>query len=149
NDPIIGACLYAIRQILREVRWAVKPADSKKKVKDDEDAQFLEECMRSMTHTWSDLISEVMSMFPYGWAFFEQVFTFRKDGKVVWKKIPIRTQNSLEHWEIGESGDTIGIYQRPTPDYKLRYIPFKGKGILFRTESRGNNPEGRSRFSSS
>ena len=143
NDSIVGACLHAIRQIIRETRWTVKPADPNRKIKDDEDAQFLEENMRSMTHMWSDFISEAMSMFIYGWAWFEQVFTLRKDGKVVWKKIPLRAQSSLERWEMLDNGETVGIWQRPPPSFDLKYIPLR-KSILLRTESRANNPEGRS-----
>lgn len=142
NDPIVGACLYAIRQILREVRWSVKAAGGKDS-KTDEDAQFLEENMRGMTHTWGDFISEAMSMFTYGWAWFEQVYRLREDGKAVWNKMPLRAQSSYEKWEMKDNGETVGFWQRPPPDYGTIFIPLR-KSIHLRTESRANNPEGRS-----
>lgn len=143
NDPIVGACLYAIRQILREVRWSVKAADSGADPKTDPDAVFLEECMRGMTHTWGDFISESMSMFIYGWAWFEQVFYIREDGRAAWKKLPLRAQSSYEKWEMTDAGDIVGFWQRPAPDYQGIFIP-SSKSIHLRTESRANNPEGRS-----
>ena len=143
NDPIVGACLYAIRQILREVRWSVKAADPDKDSKTDPDAIFLDESMRGMTHSWSDFISEAMSMFVYGWAWFEQVFRIREDGRATWKKIPLRAQSSYESWVMDKYGDTLGLRQRSSPDYTERTIPLS-KSIHLRTESRANNPEGRS-----
>jgi len=142
NDPIIGGCLHAIRQILKEIRWSVKSADPNAKEL-DADAQFLETCMRSMTHTWLDFITESMSMFIYGWAIFEQVYRRRDDGKVVWKKLPLRSQSSLERWDINDVGDMIGMWQRAPLEGKTVYIPAK-KMIHFRTGQWANNPEGRS-----
>lgn len=142
NDAIIGSCLFAIKQILREARWAVKPGDEKV-AECKKDAKFLEDNLASMTHSWSEFVSDVLSMLPYGWSYFEQVFKGRRDGSVVWKKIAHRKQSSMEKWEIDDVGEVQGLWQRPAPDYKSFYLPLK-KSILFRTESAGNNPEGRS-----
>jgi len=136
NDPIVGGTLFAIKQILRELRWSAKAGDLK-------DRDFLENNMHGMTHTWTDFMTEVNSMFPYGWSFFEQVFKRNEKGQIVWKKLPIRTQSSLDHWEVKENGDTVGMYQRSYPTFALKYIPF-AKGILFRPDHANNNPEGRS-----
>ena len=145
NDPVLGGCMYGITQILREVRWSVKPANPKKKPEEDEDSIFLNDNMRGMTHSWADFISEILTMFTFGWAWFEQVYRIREDGMAVWKKLPIRAQQSLERWEMMDNGETVGMWQRAAPDYKEIYIPLT-KSILFRTTSRYNNPEGRSLF---
>jgi len=142
NDPIVGACLFAVKQVLRESRWDVKPfdpedADCKK------DAEFLRECMTSMSHPWSDFVSNILSMLDYGWSWFEQVFKRQKDGKIVWKKIAHRSQSSLEKWELDENGGIRGMWQRPAPDYRAIYLPIE-KSLLFRSEPAGDNPEGRS-----
>lgn len=143
NDSIVGACLFAIKQILRESRWAVRSGDEADAAC-NADAKFLEDNMASMTHSWTEFISDILSMLIYGWSYFEQVFEFRKrDNKVVWKKIAHRKQSSMERWEIDDVGEVVGLWQRPAPDYKLIYLPMK-KSLLFRTESAGNNPEGRS-----
>ncbi|MBU0846755.1 hypothetical protein KKH23_06150, partial [Patescibacteria group bacterium] len=70
-------------------------------------------------------------------------YRVRDDGKVVWKKMPIRAQQSLENWDMLDNGETIGMWQRPAPDYQLIYLPLKNS-VHFRTTSLYNNPEGRS-----
>jgi len=108
NDPIVTAVLHAIKQVLREVRWSVK---SSQVDADTEDANtaFLKENMRSMEHSWGDFMSDVYSMFTYGWALFEQVYTLR-DGKLWWKKVAHRSQSSLYGWEVGEHNETTGMW---------------------------------------
>lgn len=142
NDPIVGGCLHAIRQVLKEVRWSVKSADSDAEKLDD-DALFLENCMRSMESTWSSFVEEAMSEFIYGWALFEQVYKRRDDGKVVWKKLPLRSQSSLDRWDMDDVGDTIGFWQRPPLGGGTFYLPIR-KCIHFRIGQWANNPEGRS-----
>ena len=142
NDSIIGACLHAIKQILRESRWTVKPGDENV-AECKKDAAFLETCMSGMTYSWSDFISDTLSMLTYGWSYFEQVFQQQRDGSITWKKLAHRKQSSMERWEIDDVGEVLGLYQRPAPDYRLVYLPM-AKSLLFRTESAGNNPEGRS-----
>ena len=142
NDSIIGACLHAIKQILREARWTVKPGDENDAAC-KKDATFLDSCMSKMTHSWSDFMSDTLSMLVYGWSYFEQVYELQRDGSVIWKKLAHRKQSSMERWEIDDVGEVLGLWQRPAPDYRLVYLPIT-KSLLFRTESAGNNPEGRS-----
>lgn len=142
NDAIVGSCLYAIKQVLREARWKVKPGDAEV-AECKKDAEFLEENIRSMTHSWSDFISDSLSMLIYGWSYFEQVFNARPDGSIVWKKLAHRKQSSLDRWDVDDVGEVLGLWQRPPPNYGTIYLPLT-KCILFRTEPAGGNPEGRS-----
>ena len=142
NDSIVGACLHAIKQILRESRWTVRAGDETD-AKCKQDAEFLENNMSGMQHSWSDFISNTLSMLVYGWSYFEQVFEMQRDGSVTWKKLAPRKQSSMERWELDDVGDVLGLWQRPAPDYRLVYLPIT-KSLLFRTEPAGNNPEGRS-----
>jgi hypothetical protein len=112
NDPIVGACLYAIEQVLRQATWLVEPASDT----DQEDAkagEFLGTCLSDMTHTWNDHVSEALSFLPYGWAFHEIVYKLRKgesndprtnskfsDGLIGWKRLPLRLQNTLYSWNM-------------------------------------------------
>jgi hypothetical protein len=135
NDPIIGGLMFAIKQILRELRWSVKGGT-------EEDQQFLKTNMNMLNPSWMNFIIEVSSMFIYGWAIFEQVYQ-RKEGKIFWKKFAFRSQTSLERWEILDTGETLGIWQRPAPTYDLIYLPMT-KCLHFRPDHFAENPEGRS-----
>ena len=169
NDPVVGAVLHAIDMMLRGVEWDVTAADDSEGA--EEGAEFVRECMDDMEHTWDEFISEVLTMLPHGWSYFESVYKPRKgehvedwepshapgmhepaptrfsskhdDGKIGWRKFALRSQNTRERWEVDDKGNVHGMWQMSPPDYQRRYIPM-AKALLFRTTSRKNNPEGRS-----
>lgn len=154
NDPIIGAILYAIDKLLRQVQWRVQPASSS--LEDIRYAKFVESCMRDMNMTWEDLISEILSMLVYGWSYHEIVYKKRggmtgnsetrskyDDGLIGWRKIPIRAQETKQMWDFDDNGGLKGMLQSAPPEYKLIHIPIQ-KALLFRTTASKNNPEGRS-----
>lgn len=156
NDPVIGAVLFAIDMFMRRVNWTVQAAGEDSK--SEADKKFLEECKDDMSMTWPDFISEVNTMLPYGWSYFEVLYKRRisknradgnaqskfNDGKIGWRKFDPRSQDSLENWDFAdEDSSLLGMWQRPAPSFELCYIPI-GKALLFRTTSRKNNPEGRS-----
>lgn len=154
NDPVIGAVMMALLNLVRQAKWTVEPYDDSPGAKAD--AEFVEQCMDDMDRPWLEFIGEAMSMCVFGWSYFETVFKYRdgrsldtskgskyNDNKIGWRKFGMRSQDSLERWEFAENGEIIGMWQRPAPDFRLRYIPMK-KGVLFRTSSWKDNPEGRS-----
>lgn len=156
NDPVIGAILYIIRQLVRKVEWRVEPGGDSEEAK--EKAEFLESCKDDMETPWSDVVSEILSMCIYGWSYHEVIYKKRKgrsknprfksefnDSRIGWRKMPIRAQDTLHGWVFDESGngDVIGMKQLAPPYYKEKIIPMS-KALLFRTESIKNNPEGRS-----
>lgn len=133
----------------------------------EEIAEFVESCFYDMSHSFSDFMSEIASMFQYGWDGHEIVYKERKgfdpkntekssrfdDGKIGWKKFAHRSQNSLFEWGITEQGDLKSFKQQDfyrgdsdhgsTGGSTVKEIPIE-KMLLFRTSSRYNNPEGRS-----
>ena len=139
NDPIVTAILHAIKQVLREVRWSVKSSSSDPNT-EDENVAFLKENMRSMDHSWSDFMSDVYSIFTYGWALFEEVYALR-NGKIWWKKLAHRSQGSLYAWELGEHKNVVGMWQGIDSRVEKVYIPFS-KCLHFVTEHKSGNPEG-------
>lgn len=156
NDPTIGAVLYMVEQLVRKAKWKVVAASDSKE--DLAAAKFLEQCMDDMSSSWTDVISEVLSEFTYGWSFLEVVYKFRRgpgqkdpkyrskydDGRIGWRKMPIRSQHSLLGWSFdSDDGGIKAFLQQPAPDYKVRAIPLS-KGLLFRTKMSRDNPEGKS-----
>ena len=153
-DPIVGAVLFAIEMLLRQVPWRVErvsdaPADV-------EAADFLESCMNDMSHTWASFIVEVLSMLPYGWALHEIVYKRRlgddadstkrskyNDGRIGWRKLPLRGQETITSWLFDDNGGITGARQRNPMNGAQVTLPIE-KLLLFRTTERKNNPEGRS-----
>lgn len=153
NDSTIGASVHVMDALVRQVEWRVDKADHPQ---GEEAAVFLEQCLGDMSHTWTDFVSEVMSFVWFGWSYFEKVYKIRggdsddatqrskyNDGKIGWRKLPIRAQETLDDWEFDEDGGIKGMWQMAAPDYTRVFLPIE-KCILFRTSIEKNNPEGRS-----
>ena len=154
NDDIIGAILFAVKMLIRNVHWGVQPGGTENA--DEECAEFVESCLYDMEDSWTGTLSEILSFLVYGWSAHEIVYKRRmgrkrdrqlnskhKDGLIGWQKLPIRAQDTLYQWEYGARDDLIGMTQVPPPDFGLITIPAE-KLLLFRTESCKGNPEGRS-----
>jgi hypothetical protein len=153
NDPVVGALLFTIEKLLRQVEWTVVGDDQSPE--QQQAVQFLEECMKDMSHSWDDLIAEVLSMLPYGWSWHEIVYKKRvgpwetdprkrslfTDGKIGWRKMPIRAQETLFRWLFDEDGGVKGLVQIPPPRYVQTTIPIE-KSLLFRTGTHKGSPEG-------
>ena len=160
NDPITGALLFSLGQLIRGVDWKVTPAGDSKEAQAA--AHFVETCMNDMSDSWDDTIQEILSFLQYGWSWHEIVYKRRvgpteptgatrsqySDGLIGWRKIPIRGQETLQRWVFDEAGDTKAMIQLAAPDYKTRTLPIE-RSLLFRFGHRKNNPEGRSILRSS
>lgn len=155
NDETVGAILFAIEMLMRQAEFHVDPAGNTQK--DKEAAEFVESCMNDMDRTWADTFSEILSFLTYGWSYHEIVYKRRvgktgspitnskyTDGLIGWRKLPIRSQDTLYGWMYKDNTDElIGMTQAPPPTYEHLTIPLE-KALHFRTRSRKDNPEGRS-----
>lgn len=154
NDDIVGAILFAIKMLIRQADWTVRAGGGEKR--DSEAAEFVESCLHDMQSTWTDTVSEILSFLTYGWSVHEIVYKRRMghkkdvrldskfdDGLIGWQKLPIRSQETLYKWEYDAHDNLIAFVQMPAPDYRIIRIPAE-KILHFRTESRKDNPEGRS-----
>lgn len=157
NDPIIGALLFAIDMMLREVTWHTEPAED---ASDETQAQlwadFVDECINDMSMTWPQTVSSVVTFLPFGWSFLEMVYKIRggrsddpvrnsafNDGKIGWRKWALRTQETLYKWDFDDSGGIQGLVQLDPNKGGTVTIPIE-KALLFRTTVARQNPEGRS-----
>lgn len=160
-SAIIGAILHLVKTFLRQTPWTTVPSDEADPESRDW-AEFVESCRQDMSHTWSDFISEILSMIVYGWSFFEVCYKERNgttdneasdskhnDNMIGWRKFGIRPQNTLEKWEFDAEMGIQGMWQlAPAASFMAGsrgavLIPID-RGLLFRTESVGNSPQGRS-----
>lgn len=155
NDPTIGGILFAVEMLIRQCDFNVDPGGSADM--DKEAAEFVESCINDMEETWQDTLSEILSFLTFGWSYHEIVYKRRmgrtndkrttskyNDGLIGWRKLPIRSQDTLWEWEYEpDSDDLIGMTQAPPPNYNHITIPIE-KALHFKTRSRKANPEGRS-----
>ena len=157
NDPVVGAMLHAIEMMIRSADWTVEPADP-----NDEraiaEAEFVASCMADMSNSWVDTLASIMGFLVYGYSYHEVVYKRRQgytkdprtrskhsDGRIGWRKLPVRSQETIERWEIDQNGGISGAYQND-PNAKGKgvvFLPIE-KCLLFRTTTKMNNPQGRS-----
>lgn len=151
NDPMIGSVLRATKDTIRSVEWYVPEEEGIDLPK----AEFLASCMDDMSHSWFEFTGEALSVLPFGWAYHEVVYKMREgpdgetpsryeDGRIGWRKIALRGQDSLMRWEFDPNGGIRGMWQQalsPLGQFQQAYIPIE-KAVLFRTDREKNNPEG-------
>lgn len=149
NDPVIGAMMFGIEQVLRNVEWEVKSSSDAAESK--RWAEFLDECFEDMDRAWAEIVTEILTFLTYGWGLHEIVYKYRyedsgskfNDGRIGWSKLPSRSQSTLMSWEFTPHGKPTQFTQIPWVGGGVRTIPLE-KCILFRTTTALDNPEGRS-----
>ena len=161
NDPTIGSMLYAIEKVVTRLEWRIDPysdnsEDGEISKEDKEVAAFVESCLHDMSESWDSALSQMLSMLVFGFSFHEIVYKVRhgdnkdprhkskfNDGRIGWRKMPIRAQETLFRWMMDEDGGIQGMVQVDPSSGGIHEIPIE-KALLFRTSSQKNNPEGRS-----
>ncbi len=152
NDATVGALLFAIEMLMRQVTWRVEPAGESQA--DLDKAEFLSQCVDDMSTTFTDFIAEVLTFVPFGFALHEPVFKRRlgkssdpkrdskfSDGRIGWQKIPGRAQDTIDRWAFDETGELKGAYQQALPNLRDVFLPIE-RMLLFRASTAKGNPEG-------
>ena len=157
QDPVIAAANNIIDIMICKVDWSFYVPDNAT-LKEKAARDFLNWCMNNMEHTWKYFIEEVGSYRIYGFSVFEKIYREVKygkySGKFSWKKLPIRSQNTIHEWVFDDNKRNLlgfrqslegldNIYKIKTDEYGLIYLPCE-KIILFSYKGRKGNPEGHS-----
>ena len=156
NDATIGAVMYSVEQILRDVDFHVTPVDESDDAKAE--AEFVKSILDDMDHTLDDHISEALSYLSYGFGWFEVIYKRRvgptersdkkhskyTDGRLGVKKIAARAPWTINKFDVNQkTGDVLGIEQSVGIMNGKNYIPVN-KSIYYRTTSLNGDPSGRS-----
>src|SRR5258708_3819799 len=169
NSSTVGSMIFAIQQSMRHVEWRVESPDDKSASK--KEVEFVDSLRLDMSHTWEDFVAEALSMLGFGFSVHEIVYKKRlsrnpeqfgkfsrsdqsgsnadlvasskyDDGRIGWRRLPIRGQETVLKWFFDQNGQIRGVTQQPWVG-TLIDIPIE-KLLLFRPFAHKNNPEGRS-----
>lgn len=158
----INAALTLYEALISKADWKVVPPLNPT-AEELEQAKFIEECMQDMDHSWNDFIKDALSMNIFGFSLHEKVYRRRNysngsnfnDDKIGWKKLPIRSQESITKFIFSDDGnELLGCTQNsatvddPYGRYANRKdkevnIP-KSKMLLFRVGRHRGDPFGKS-----
>lgn len=155
NDPIIGAIVFVITMLIRQAKWPVQATGD---TPEEQDAKaFVESLLDDMQMSWGAAVSEICTMFVYGYAPMEILWKRREgekpgdpkytskhnDGLIGLRGLSLRSQRTVNKWLLDpEDGTILGMYQQPLDRGEV-LIP-AAKLALFRVSEDGNNPQGRS-----
>lgn len=157
----INSALTLYDNVLAKAQWKFLPpkdatAEEKKQ------AEVINQAFHDMEHSWSDFISEVLTMNAYGFSVHEKVFRKRfkangskyDDGLIAWKKLPIRSQESISKFLFSENGDELTGVQQNINGLNDPYGRYSGKAgyvnipvskvLLFRQGKHRGDPCGKS-----
>jgi len=156
NDSTIGAVMYSVEQILRDVDLHVEPANDSPEAK--REAEFVESIFDDMDHTLDDHVAEALSFLSYGFYWGEVVYKRRQgptarsdkkrskynDGRIGVRKIAARAPWTINKFDVDQkTGDVLGIEQSVGLMNGRNYIPIN-KSLYYRTTSLNGDPSGRS-----
>lgn len=155
NDSTIGAVMYAVEQILRDVDINVKAVDDSEAAAKEK--EFVESVLDDMEHTLDDHIAEALSFLSYGFSWFEVVYKRREgasqnpkkkskynDGRMGIRKLACRSPWTIDRFDVDQkTGDILGIYQSTGFATGKNYIPSR-KSLYYRTTTINGDPSGRS-----
>lgn len=160
-DPVISAALSYFEALMMKTKWKVTDVPNASE-EEKRQTQFIKECMDDMEHSWQDHIQEATSMLVYGFSPHEIVLRKRlyskgskyNDGKIGWKKLPVRSQDTIDKWIFSDDGrELLGLQQNLTLSgnsgrfasilNKEVVLP-REKFLLYRVNKKRDNPEGNS-----
>lgn len=177
-DGAVHPSLDFVESKIAEANWVVRiPKNAPKELEANLKfwKTYLEQVMTDMTHSWSSMIKEAASFNRYGWSALEIVLRYRNkkygskfdDGYVGVKKLPIRSQGTIQKWEWKNKGrDIDGMWQRCVvpmssglttvgrdgwellqatglQEFNLKFIK-REKFLLFRHNAQNESPTGES-----
>lgn len=158
NSAVIGAVLYAVEQVLRDVDINVKPAnDTPEAIKE---AEFVKSVLSDMEHSLDDHVSEAVSFLWMGFSWFEVVYKRRgglgtrdpkkrskfSDGRLGVRKIVSRAPWTIDKFDIEDiTGKVLGVNQKGSyGTLKQDTLIPTTKSLYYRTTAIDNDPSGRS-----
>lgn len=147
NNPTVGAAINVYRFMLSRVNWTICPPVGASAI-EIERARLIQTMMHDMDHSWASFIDSVIPYMEYGFAINEVVLRRRlkrngskyNDGLVGLKKLPTRSQDTIDGWIFSDDGaDLIQVQQ------SLQYLEH---GYMFqdRTNEQGRIPIDREKF---
>ena len=155
NDSTIGAVMYAVEQMLRDVDIIVEAANDSEAAQKEK--EFVEQVLEDMEHTLDDHVAEALSFLSYGFSWFEVVYKRREgvsqnpkkkskynDGRMGVRKLACRSPWTIDSFDVEhKTGDILGIYQTTGFGTGKKYIPTR-KSVYYRTTTINGDPSGRS-----
>lgn len=158
----VNSALTLFHNLISKVNWKVTPpvdaTDAEKK-----QAAMIATMMHDMETSWTDFVSDVLSAQTFGFSVHEKVYRRRlkangskfDDGTIGWKKLPIRSQETIDKFIFSDDGNEIlgvkqdldrvnDVYNRYQKRENRTVVLPRSKFMLFRVGKHKGDPYGKS-----
>jgi len=158
----INAALTMFDDSVNRVTWDFIPPENATE-EELQQCKQIKEMMHDMEVPWTEFIKDVMSINVFGFSVHEKVYRKRyisngslhDDGVIGWKKLPIRSQETVEKFIFSDDGnDILGVkqnlslvqdhYARFSNRANMQVVLPRSKFLLFRTGKHRGDPFGKS-----
>jgi hypothetical protein len=108
--------------ILSKADWIFQPPENAT-AEELRQVEIVNQMMQDMEHSWTEFLQDILSMNWAGFSVCEKVYRRRyqtngskhNDGLIGWKKLPIRSQESIEKFIFSDDGnEVVGVKQNLT-----------------------------------
>jgi hypothetical protein len=158
----INSALTLFDNIIGKASWKMVPPKNATE-EEKKQCETIDTMMADMEGTWAEFIRDVLSMNLYGFSVHEKVYRKRlkangsmyNDGLIGWKKLPIRSQETIEKFLFSTDGNEIVGVKQNLSNVHDNYNRFsarttnevllpKSKILLFRAGKHRGDPFGKS-----
>ena len=141
NVSIVAAGVHHFLNLLGHPKWSVRASD-------DDDAQAVELAafaedvlLKDMDTPWSRVVRRAGMYRFHGYGIQEWTAKKRSDGRIGLRDVEPRPQHTIERWEIDNTGQIEGVWQRSPQTGELLGLP-RGKFVYLVNDTLTDSPEG-------
>lgn len=158
----VNSSLTLFDSIINKATWTFKPPRNATE-EEKKQCEIVSSMMNDMEHSWAEFIRDVLSMNVFGFSIHEKVYRRRlrsngsdfDDGYIGWRKLPIRSQETIEKFIFSADGNTItgvkqnisgvtDVYNRYAQRVTNEVTMPRSKFLLFRSGKHRGDPFGKS-----
>lgn len=133
NDGVVKGSLGELKTPVRGAHWFVEPPTDSPR--DKTIADFVaDNLFDGLNVSWSKLLDDILLIADYGYFFFEKVYDFNAQGKLVLRKLAPRHPLDVRNWEYDKNGGPNGVVMESNSDMTLYdlgvYIPIEKLAVF-------------------
>lgn len=139
NTNIVAAGTRFFLNLVGKANWKIEPANKSPEAK--RLASLVNEMLHDMITPLHRVVRRAAMFRFYGFSVQEIIAKKRDDGHIGIRDISPRPQATIERWNVSETGDVLGVFQRNPQNHFEHYIPRK-KLLYVVDDSMNDSPEG-------
>lgn len=144
NCSVAAAGVRYFMNVISKSAWKMEAAyqETPAGVKEAQDkADLVHKIINDMQTPWGRVVRKAVTYKFHGYSVMEWTAKHRLDGVTGFLDIEARPAKTIERWDLAESGEILGVYQRLYSSTKEVFLPRK-KFIYMVDDALTDSPEG-------